>query len=143
MWKQVFIEQATRKTKHPELEMALQEEGKTVHIVTNGGASKTSGYYGWVIATQDKILYEGKGRLPCHSTQLQSLRPETTSYLAETTFLYDFVHKHNIHIFATISHHVDNNSLVSRMQRYNTGAKKDPGKMTLPDMDLQIQIDQI
>ena len=102
-----------------ELGIQLETPGVTTHLVTDGRVGGSSGYYGWLIASSDQIIYKGKGRLSCHSSQLQSLRPESTSYLSCTTFLLKFIREKNIRIKTEIRHHVDNMTLVQRMRVYN------------------------
>ena len=110
-------------------------------MVTDGGASSTSGYYGWVLASPSEILYSGSGRLDCHSSQLQSLRPETTAMLACSTFLLHFLNTHHTRVRSSFAHWVDNMSLVRRIQRYSRGEQPTQKLMLLPDMDLQLQLE--
>ena len=140
-WTTYFVEQATP-NKHPrELAIHLQDPESTVHMVTDGGASGTSGYYGWVIASPMEILYSGSGRLACHSSQLQSLRPETTAMLACTTFFIHFLNTHPIRVRSPVAHWVDNMTLVWRLQRHARGEHSSQKLMLLPDMDLQLQLE--
>ena len=124
------------------LNLSLQTPGALVFIVTDGGAEKDTGYYGWVIATEDTVLVTGTGRLACANSQLQSLRPETTSYLACTTFLHAYLKERNSTVTANISHHVDNMTVVRRLTSYNTQAPITLAQMLLPDMDIQLQVQE-
>ena len=59
--------------------------------------------------------------MACHSTQLQSLQPGITSYLACITLLLKSALEKNTAISSNITHHVENMSLVAMMTKYNSG----------------------
>ena len=140
-WQQYFIDQTSPHTHPRELITQLITPETTTYIVTDGGASKTSGYYGWVIASESTILFSGSGRLNCHSTQLQSLRPETTAMLAATTFLINYLRGREVKIRSNIEHWVDNMTLVRRLNYYKSGGPISQKQMLVPDIDLQLQLE--
>ena len=139
-WQNYFIENATFHTRENELSLQLQTQGSRVLLVTDGGANRESGYYGWVIASEDSILITGTGRLACAASQLQSLRPETTSYLACTTFLRHYLQNRHHQISARVDHYVDNMTVVRRMMKFNTQEVQSLSYMLSPDMDIQLQV---
>ena len=141
-WKEYFNRNANHTGHEENLNISLHNPGAATFLVTDGGAELNSGYYGWLIATEDTILVTGTGRLACADTQLQSLRPETTSYLACTTFLYTYLKERKSRVTAKISHHVDNMTVVRRLASYNTQTPQSLAHMMLPDMDIQLQIQE-
>ena len=142
LWRNYFVKNVTHMGRKNELNIQLQTPGSQILLVTDGGAEEDSGYYGWVIATSDSVLITGTGRLACANSQLQSLRPETTSYLACTAFLGQYLGHHNPRVEARITHFVDNMTVVRRMTAYNMQEKGSLLSMTLPDMDIQLQVQE-
>lgn len=90
-------------------------------VDTNGGKNTVKGYYGWVISVGYSILWVWGGVMSTHSTQLNSLRPESVSYLSALAFLTEYLMKHRTVVAARVDHVVDNLSLVYRMVDYNKG----------------------
>ena len=127
---------------HPwDLHHQLETTGSLILLATDGGAGKGRGYFGWVIASDHQLLWEGTGVIPSHSSQINSLRPEATSRLAVLQFLKDYVSSHKTNISSRISHIVDNNSHVSRMLSYNQGARRSLKSVSRSDMDVQLEIE--
>ena len=141
-WKAYFNRNATHTGHEENLNISLQTPGAAIFLVTDGGAEQDSEYYGWLIASEDTILVTGTGRLACADKQLQSLRPEATSYLACTTFLYTYLKERKSRVTAKISHHVDNMTVVRRLTSYNTQTLQSLAHMMLPDMDIHLQIQE-
>ena len=56
-------------------------------MVSDGGAINGLGYYGWVIASDMKILWEESGQVTGNPEQIDSLRAETHGTLAAVLFL--------------------------------------------------------
>ena len=139
-WDTYFLRNKVCYRRENELHAQLEGEGETVYLVTDGGCSGTAGYYGWIIASTSHPLYGGTGRLDSDSSQLQSLRPESIAYLACTSFLLDYIGKHNTKIRARVQHHVDNMTLVRRMLSYNQQARPSQSEMLKPDIDVQLEI---
>ena len=52
-----------------------------IWIVSDGGVTENTGYYGWVIADSYKILFEGSGITLGNPDQMDSLRAESSSML--------------------------------------------------------------
>ena len=127
---------------HPwDLHYQLESAGSIVFLATDGGANKGKGYFGWVVASQQQLLWEGSGTIPSHSSQINSLRPEASSHLAVLKFLQDYMSSHKTRVSATITHIVDNNSQVRRAEFFNQGREHTPKSITRSDMDLQLQIE--
>ena len=83
-----------------------------LYFVTDGGATEGHGYFGWVIATHTKILWQGKGKVHGNPHLMESLRTESVSMLAMLLFL---LHNCEFHNIATINnnlcHYCDNSRL--------------------------------
>eukprot|EP00957_Ditylum_brightwellii_P123396 9408543-Ditylum_brightwellii.AAC.1 len=61
--------------------------GKTLYYVTDGGADDGKGYFGWVIATDTRIITKGYGQPQGNEHQMESLRAETYWGITVFTFL--------------------------------------------------------
>ena len=120
--------------------MALSTPGGKVCLVTDGGSTGLSGYYGWLIANEQEALHGGTCRLDSDSSQLQSLRPESVAYIACTTFLLDYTSRHNTKIESLLQHHVENMTLVRRMMAYNHQEPPSQVCVLKPDFYVQLQI---
>ena len=64
------LQRFTTVKKYAELDLLTTDK---IWIVLDGGLHDTNGYYGWVIASDNDILYEGNGRVPSNSSQSDSL----------------------------------------------------------------------
>ena len=64
------LQRFTTVKKYAELDLLTTDK---IWIVSDGGLHDTNGYYGWVIASDNDILYEGNGRFPSNSSQIDSL----------------------------------------------------------------------
>ena len=124
-----------------DLHVHLESPGSSITLSTDGGALPHIGYFGWAIASEFDILWQGIGAIPAHSTQLNSLRPESMSYLSSLMFLRDYISSHKTVVSSSIRHIVDNHSVVSRMEYYNSQQNKHPSFMVRSDMDVQLPIE--
>ena len=79
--------------KYAELDLLTTEY---IWIVSDGGLAHTQGYYGWVIATDTDILYEGRGRVPSKPSHLDSLRSESMGMYHTIFIMSSLLHKHNL-----------------------------------------------
>ena len=61
---------------HPwDLHDALEENGGKIIVATDGGTTKTQGYYGWVVDVVTYIQARDKWAISAQCYQLNSLRP--------------------------------------------------------------------
>ena len=113
----------------------------TLWIVSDGGLDLDQGYYGWVIADATQIIYEGSGKTPGNSTQLDSLRSETFGmFHALTVMTYLITHTNfNNHIILAS----DNMELIKRTKHIYEYGSRLPSQTTLPHMDVQLEIDEL
>eukprot|EP00978_Attheya_sp_CCMP212_P015904 scaffold41185_cov78-Attheya_sp.AAC.1 len=114
-WEQHLFDHLVEKT---ESEISLSEHvklGSDLFIVTDGGDTDGSGYFGWVIASDTHTIYEGSGLSPGNQEQNESLRSESTGFLAVLRFLlhYQTYFKVEFENCRKI-HYCYNSSLVSR-----------------------------
>eukprot|EP00957_Ditylum_brightwellii_P195317 14880668-Ditylum_brightwellii.AAC.1 len=58
-----------------------------IWIVTDGGKEDTDRYYGWVIATDTTIMWEGKGYVQSKPLLLKTQHTERVGHLAAIVFL--------------------------------------------------------
>eukprot|EP00957_Ditylum_brightwellii_P101337 7722665-Ditylum_brightwellii.AAC.1 len=58
-----------------------------LYYVTDGGADNGIGYFGWVIATDTRIIMKGYGQARGNEHQMESFRAETYRGIAVFTFL--------------------------------------------------------
>ena len=62
--------------------------GSALWIATDRGVKGPLGYFGWVIATDTQVLWEGKGQAQSNPDLIESLRAESIALLAVGRFLY-------------------------------------------------------
>ena len=70
--------------RNPDMEFLCSDH---LWLVSDGGLTADLGYYGWVIASDSYILYEGKGRVPSNTSQIDSLRSESMGMLHALTVM--------------------------------------------------------
>eukprot|EP00957_Ditylum_brightwellii_P146693 11166429-Ditylum_brightwellii.AAC.1 len=58
------------------------KNSKMLYYVTDGGADNGIGYFGWVIATDTRIIAKGYGQAQGNDHQMESLRAETYGGIA-------------------------------------------------------------
>eukprot|EP00957_Ditylum_brightwellii_P135463 10328222-Ditylum_brightwellii.AAC.1 len=63
------------------------ELGNKLWIVTDGGLKQGDRYYGWVIATDTNIIWEGRGYVQSNAELVESLHTEGMTHMAAATFL--------------------------------------------------------
>ena len=112
--------------------------------MTDGGVAEEDGYYGWVIATDTTILWEGNGYVPSNPKLLETLRAEGSSHLAMMVFLKHYCRYYGVSIQddATI-HFTDNKGVVGRMNWYQVRVLQTPSECLAPDFDVQAQVEAI
>ena len=69
-----LLQHYTQTKKYAELDLFTTTK---IWIVSDGGLKQTDGSYGWVIASDTDILYEGKGRVSSNPSKIDSLRVES------------------------------------------------------------------
>eukprot|EP00978_Attheya_sp_CCMP212_P007874 scaffold18320_cov37-Attheya_sp.AAC.2 len=115
--------------------------GKELFLVSDGGDIDGSGYYGWVIANDTHILYKGSGLSPRNQELNESLRSESTGYLAILRFLIHYRAYHQLTLeMSPMMHLCDNKSLVFRSPDAYRSAPPSSHDFLKPDYDVQMQI---
>jgi hypothetical protein len=115
------------------------EKGDRIYIASDGGANAAAGSFGWVIATNDKILWTGKG--PVFPIDPASFRSESYGMHAVVRLLYQYV------TYFQISppkkrhkHYCDNQSILTRVtNNMNRGFVKASGCLS-SDYDIEASI---
>eukprot|EP00957_Ditylum_brightwellii_P032536 2465366-Ditylum_brightwellii.AAC.1 len=97
---------------------------KIFYYVTDGGADDGIGYFGWVIATDTKIITKGYRQTHGSKHQMKLLQAETYRGIAVFNFLRHY------RIFYEIleppilqKYYYDNFTLISRLKYDQTGAQ--------------------
>ena len=128
--------------KEPDLKTNLQM-GKDLFLVSDGGDTDGSGYFGWVIANDTTILCQGNGLSPGNTELNESLRSESTAYLSMLRYLLHYQRFHNITLESSSKiHYCDNKSLVFRSPDTYRSAPPNSHDFLKPDYDVQMQIMQ-
>jgi hypothetical protein len=110
--------------------------------VTDGGATEGHGYFRWVIATNNKILWRGKGKVLGNPHLMESLRTKSVGMLLMTLFLLHYSKYHNIKVTDNnLCHYCDNSTVVGRMQWFQERDINTPNSHLSPDNDVQSQIE--
>eukprot|EP00957_Ditylum_brightwellii_P207890 15354983-Ditylum_brightwellii.AAC.1 len=108
---------------------------KMFYYVTDGGADNRIGYFGWVIATDTKIITKGYGHTHGSEHQMESLRAETYSGIEVFTFLKHYRTYYEIlDPPFTQNYYCDNSTLIRRL-KYNQTKANYPSFYTQADYD--------
>ena len=62
-WKEETKKSKTAEGRNAYLSIKLQTPESITYIVTDGGERKILGYYGWIIASEENVIFSGHGRL--------------------------------------------------------------------------------
>jgi hypothetical protein len=142
-WEHHLFDHLVEKT---ESAISLSEHvklGSDLFIVTDGGDTDGSGYFGWVIASDTHTLYEGSGLSPGNQEQNESLRSESTGFLAVLRFMLHYQTYYNVKFENCKKiHYCDNSSLVSRSPSIYRSAPTSSFEYLKADYDVQMQIIQ-
>ena len=143
-WEQQLLSSTQESTEESEYDLhELLTTSKTMYLVTDGGAVEGHGYFGWVIATNSKILWRGKGRVPGNRHLMESLRTESVGMLSLTIFLLHYCTFHNIDLEnENLFHYCDNSTVVKRMNWFQERANTSANSHLAPDNDVQVQIEE-
>jgi hypothetical protein len=96
------------------------ETGGDIMLCSDGGATRITGSYGWVISTTDKlILWEGQG--PVYGPDPGSFRAEGYGALAVLRFLKRYIEYFDVHTDVTTERkskfYCDNEGLIKRIKQ--------------------------
>jgi hypothetical protein len=143
-WEQQLLSSTQESTEESEYDLhELLTTSKTMYLVTDGGAVEGHGYFGWVIATNSKILWRGKGRVPGNRHLMESLRTESVGMLSLTIFLLHYCKFHNIDLEnENLFHYCDNSTVVKRMNWFQERVNTSANSHLAPDNDVQVQIEE-
>jgi hypothetical protein len=126
--------------KHPDdLKMQILL-GTALYYVTDGGADDGIGYFGWVIASDTRIITKGYGQAQGNEHHMESLRAETYGGIALFTFLKHY------RIYNEISqppnlqrYYCDNSTLIKRLKEDQKG-KPYPSQYIQADYDAHMTL---
>ena len=142
-WKQGLLSNVTQVSSSWDIMESLTRADSNFTISTDGGSNSVRGYYGWVMASDFSVLVTNHGVMPAHSSQLNSLRPETTALVSALVFLTEFIGHSKVKIGSRINHIADNLTLVSRVQSYYSSLKHTPKSVSRSDMDAHLQAENL
>eukprot|EP00957_Ditylum_brightwellii_P042699 3233550-Ditylum_brightwellii.AAC.1 len=75
-WDQILLTDTKEKhNSNANLETHLQM-GSELWVAADGGVKGSLGYFGWVIATETQVLWEGKGQSQSNPELIESLQAE-------------------------------------------------------------------
>eukprot|EP00957_Ditylum_brightwellii_P000781 61857-Ditylum_brightwellii.AAC.1 len=116
---------------------------KMLYYVTDRWADDGIGYFGWVIATDTKIITKGYGQAHGNKHQMKSLRAETYGGIAVFTFLEHYRTYYEIldPPFKQ-KHYCDNSTLICRLKYDQTEAHY-PSLYTQADYDAHMALAKI
>jgi hypothetical protein len=142
-WVQQLISMTEEQVHDNELLLhELLQIQRSLNFVTDGGATEGHGYFGWVIATNSKILWRGKGKVLGNPHLMESLRTESVGMLSMTLFLLHYCKFHDIEVTNNnLCHYCDNSTVVGRMQWFQERDINTPNSHLSPDNDVQSQIE--
>eukprot|EP00957_Ditylum_brightwellii_P134860 10282033-Ditylum_brightwellii.AAC.1 len=113
-----------------------------IWLVTDGGLNNGDGYFGWAIALDTNILWEGRGYVRGNEDLTESLCTKGMSHLSTVTFLKHFCILYNTSIPPeTTIHFMDNKGVVSRMKWLKCRCVKTPSECLALDYDIQAQVE--
>eukprot|EP00957_Ditylum_brightwellii_P151464 11534488-Ditylum_brightwellii.AAC.1 len=118
--------------------MQLQEQ---IYLVTDGGLDNNIGYFRWVVATDQTILWENRGHAQGEKGQIETLRTKSVGLLAIMIFFEHYL-KHNNILFDPnqVKHYCDNMGVVKRMKWHDFRKVLTPRECLLVDADVLLQI---
>eukprot|EP00957_Ditylum_brightwellii_P082199 6250295-Ditylum_brightwellii.AAC.1 len=76
----------------------LQYNWGEIWWVTDGGLDDDIGYFGWVIAIDQQILWKNRGHTPGHEEYIETLRTEGISHLLLAVFMKHYLIFHEVRI---------------------------------------------
>ena len=89
----------------------------TLWIVTDAGVTDNTDYFGWVIATDTTILFEGKGTVPGNGEEMDSCRAESVSLLEAVKYVVHLQETNTTLSQPRHLHFCDNIIVTKRMQQ--------------------------
>eukprot|EP00957_Ditylum_brightwellii_P198900 15160146-Ditylum_brightwellii.AAC.2 len=120
------------------------ELGDKLWIVTDRGLKRGDRYYGWVIAADTNILWEGRGYVQSNAELVESLHMEGMTHLAAATILKHYNWYYNTPIKPhKAKHFTDNQGIVKQINWFQTRCIKTLSDCLAPDYDIQSQTEAI
>ena len=117
----------------------IQLEDK-LWVVTDGGVYDGKGYFGWVMATSDQIIYEHAGTVPGNQEEMDSTRAESGGLLNALMFLTQIWRERTTKVDTNVDHFCDNLIVTSRVQKFLEYYNWYPNQTTDAHMDIQLEI---
>jgi hypothetical protein len=117
--------------------------GTPILFVSDGGLTDGLGTFGWVIATDTGTLCEGLGLSAGNQHLNESLRSESTGFLAQLRYLLHYVRYYKVSPEKSNKvHYCDNQGVISRGPDTYRTAPPNPHDFLKADYDVQMQIMQ-
>eukprot|EP00957_Ditylum_brightwellii_P021028 1584905-Ditylum_brightwellii.AAC.1 len=142
-WERAFL--CNIKEKHTS-RLSLKEHiqiGSKLWLVTAGGVTDGIGYFGWIIATDSFILWEGHGQPQGHPRHMKSLKAGSSGVLSVLRFLLKYERYFNVSITGdNMVHYCDNSTLCGRMQAMQQDQTITPTQTIQSDWDVHMAIDE-
>eukprot|EP00957_Ditylum_brightwellii_P089068 6782568-Ditylum_brightwellii.AAC.1 len=115
----------------------------TLWVASDGGVTDGLGYFGWSIATDSFILWEGFGHSQGNPLYMESLRAESSGVLSVLRFLLQYTKYYNISFTGqTPLHYCDNSTLCGRMKAVHQGYTTTPTQNIQSDWDVQLATEE-
>lgn len=111
-------------------------QGQPIHLVSDGGHKGVDGSFGWVIANEHQVLWEGWGL--AHGYPMSSYRAEAYGRLAALRFLLQYITFLGIQSppTLTIQSATDNQELLRNETRWRNNLIPNANYQLQPDADL-------
>ncbi len=135
-WESDLISNTTELVENNRLLHTLHHREQTLYIVSDGGCDKHRGSFGWVIADESRILWEGWGI--AHGNPMSSYRAEGYGRLAAIRFLLhyatylDITPPDDIRIETA----TDNKALLPQEAQWRAVSIPNPYRQLKPDIDI-------
>ena len=125
-----------------DLTLALQDE-QLIYLVLDRGEENGLGYFGYVIATDNKILIKHRGHAAGNPSLIESLRTKSVGALSILCFILRFCEFHEISIPKhKMVYYCDNITAVKRIRTSQRWNILYPNTTLKADYDVQAQINE-
>lgn len=107
-----------------------------IWMVIDGGVTDRMGCFGWVIATDSRIIYEHSDITTRNSKQIDSCRAKAEGLLDALQFLDMLSHYNHTTHHTLYMHYCDNITVTDQMAQSLKYNKWYPNQTTLPHLDM-------
>lgn len=131
-WKQDVLSDVQKMAMSSEMEEIIPPT--PLIVVSNGGHIDCVGTYGWIISTQDQILWKGKGM--ARGIHMDSFKAENTGCLSVMSFLQEYGRFRQIEWnTARIRYYCDNKGVIQKIHNYRSCKKFKTSYYSDPEYD--------